>query len=162
MRARRRYRIVGDPTEGALIVAAAKAGAYRHDMKKAYPRESEVPFDSERKRMITVHDVKNPQPGDPSPFYDKRSLDWDVIAMKGAPDVVLSLCTQYQGMDDTPRPLTEEMRAHDPGCQRCHDPAMPCARWGLPIAWSATCRMTSSRSAPITWRATWYSSDWSA
>ncbi|HET6845240.1 MAG TPA: HAD-IC family P-type ATPase, partial [Anaerolineales bacterium] len=104
------YRIVGDPTEGALIVAAAKAGAYRHDMKKAYPRESEVPFDSERKRMITVHDVKNPQPGDPSPFNDKEQLDWDVIAVKGAPDVVLGLCTQYQGMDDTPRLLTEDMR----------------------------------------------------
>ncbi|HET6845979.1 MAG TPA: cation-transporting P-type ATPase, partial [Anaerolineales bacterium] len=104
------YRIVGDPTEGALIVAAAKAGAYRHDMKKAYPRESEVPFDSERKRMITVHDVKNPQPSDPSPFHDQQQLDWDVIAVKGAPDVVLGLCTQYQGMDDTPRPLTEDMR----------------------------------------------------
>jgi Ca2+-transporting ATPase len=106
----RTYRIVGDPTEGALIVAAAKAGAYRTDMKKAYPRESEVPFDSERKRMITIHDVKNPQPGDPSPFYDKQQLDWDVIAVKGAPDVVLGLCTQYMGMDDTPRPLTDEMR----------------------------------------------------
>ena len=66
------YRIVGDPTEGALIVAAAKAGAYRMELKHAYPRESEVPFDSERKRMITVHDVKHPDPGDPSPFYDKK------------------------------------------------------------------------------------------
>jgi Ca2+-transporting ATPase len=104
------YRIVGDPTEGALVVAAAKTGTYRKDMKTAYPRESEVPFDSERKRMITIHDVKNPQPGDPSPFYDKKQLDWDVIAMKGAPDVVLGLCTQYLALDDTPRPLTEDMR----------------------------------------------------
>ncbi|HEY5983689.1 MAG TPA: cation-translocating P-type ATPase, partial [Anaerolineales bacterium] len=105
------FRIVGDPTEGALIVAAAKAGAYRVDMKAAYPRESEVPFDSERKRMITIHDVKNPQPGDPSPFYDKQQLDWDVIAVKGAPDVVLGLCTDYQTMEDKTEPLTEEVRA---------------------------------------------------
>lgn len=105
------FRIVGDPTEGALIVAAAKGGAYRSDMKRAYPRESEVPFDSERKRMITVHDVKHPEPGDPSPFYGKDHLDWDVISMKGAPDVVLGLCTDYQTMDDSTRPLTDEMRA---------------------------------------------------
>ena len=51
------YRIVGDPTEGALLVAAAKAGALPVDVQQAYPRENEVPFDSERKRMITVHAV---------------------------------------------------------------------------------------------------------
>ena len=55
------YRIVGDPTEGALVVAAAKAGAIHIDIKEAYPRENEVPFDSERKRMITIHDVKAPR-----------------------------------------------------------------------------------------------------
>lgn len=104
------YRIVGDPTEGALTVAAAKSGTFRKEMKKAYPRESEVPFDSERKRMITVHDVKLPQATDPSPFYDQNVVDWNVIVVKGAPDVVLGLCTQYQAMDDTSRPLTEEMR----------------------------------------------------
>ncbi len=98
------YRIVGDPTEGALLVAAAKAGAYHVEMDKAYPRENEVPFDSERKRMITIHDVKNPKPEDASPFHDRKARDWDVIAVKGAPDVVLELCTRYQTIDDVPKP----------------------------------------------------------
>jgi len=104
------YRIVGDPTEGALLVAAAKAGAIPVDIKDAYPRESEVPFDSERKRMITIHDVDNPSPNDPSPFYDEKQKGWDIIAMKGAPDIVLTLCSKYQGMDDKPRDLTDDMR----------------------------------------------------
>ncbi len=104
------YRIVGDPTEGSLLVAAAKAGAIHLDIKEAYPRENEVPFDSERKRMITIHDVTDPSPEDPSPFYDEKHKDWDVIAMKGAPDIVLTLCSKYQGMDDQPRPMTEDMR----------------------------------------------------
>ena len=104
------YRIVGDPTEGALVVAAAKAGAIHIDIKEAYPRENEIPFDSERKRMITIHDVKAPRNEDPSPFTDEKHKNWDVIAVKGAPDVVLELCTQYQGMDDTPRKLDEEAR----------------------------------------------------
>jgi len=106
----RTYRIVGDPTEGALLVAAAKAGAAHIDIKEAYPRESEVPFDSERKRMITVHDVVTPRAEDPSPFTDEKHKNWDVIAVKGAPDVVLELCTQYQDLDDTPRPLGTESR----------------------------------------------------
>jgi P-type Ca2+ transporter type 2C len=104
------YRIVGDPTEGALLVAAAKAGAIHVELDEAYPRENEVPFDSERKRMITIHDVRDPQPHDLSPFSDKKHKDWDVIAVKGAPDIVLDLCTQYQGMDDKPRPMTREVK----------------------------------------------------
>ncbi len=104
------YRVVGDPTEGALLVAAAKAGTFPIEIKEAYPRESEVPFDSERKRMITVHDVEHPAPGDLSPFYDNKYRGWDVIAVKGAPDVILPLCTQYQAMDDRPRPLSEAVR----------------------------------------------------
>ncbi len=104
------YRVVGDPTEGALIVAAAKAGAWSGEIVEAYPRESEVPFDSERKRMITVHSVENPQPEDISPFYNDQYKGWDVIAVKGAPDLILDLCTQYLGMDDQPRPLDEATR----------------------------------------------------
>ena len=104
------YRIVGDPTEGALLVAAAKAGAIHVEIDEAYPRENEVPFDSERKRMITIHDVRNPKPHDLSPFHDEKHKDWNVIAVKGAPDIVLELCTQYQAMDDKPRPMTKETR----------------------------------------------------
>ena len=104
------YRIIGDPTEGSLLVAAAKAGAIHIDIDEAYPRENEVPFDSERKRMITIHDVTDPKAEDLSPFHDEKHKGWDVIAVKGAPDIVLDLCTQYQGMDDKPQPMTQEAR----------------------------------------------------
>jgi Ca2+-transporting ATPase len=104
------YRIVGDPTEGALLVAAAKAGAWHGEVKDAYPRASEVPFDSERKRMITIHDVGKPHPDDISPFNDNKFKGWDVIAVKGAPDVVLDLCTRYLGLDDQPRKMDESAR----------------------------------------------------
>ncbi|MCB0103809.1 MAG: cation-translocating P-type ATPase [Anaerolineales bacterium] len=104
------YRIVGDPTEGALLVAASKAGAIQVDVSLAYPRENEVPFDSERKRMITIHDVTKPASSDISPFYDENKKDWDVIVVKGAPDIVLDLCSMYQNMQDEPKPLTDEMR----------------------------------------------------
>ncbi|HET6598146.1 MAG TPA: cation-translocating P-type ATPase [Anaerolineales bacterium] len=107
---RKTYRIVGDPTEGALLVAAAKAGAAHVDIKEAYPRENEVPFDSERKRMITIHDVATPRTGDPSPFSDDEYKDSDVIDVKGAPDVILELCTHYQDLNNQSRPLDAETR----------------------------------------------------
>jgi Ca2+-transporting ATPase len=104
------FRIVGDPTEGSLLIAAAKANAYHVDLHQAYPRQDEVPFDSERKRMITIHDIKNPTAGDLSPFYDGKKRSWDVIAVKGAPDVVLDLCTRYQTMDDKSKVLKDAAR----------------------------------------------------
>jgi len=94
------YRIIGDPTEGSLLVAAAKAGALHDEMDRSYPRVQEVPFDSERKRMITVHEVREPRTQDLSPFTDQTKRGQHVIIVKGAPDVVLDLCTNYQTLDN--------------------------------------------------------------
>jgi Ca2+-transporting ATPase len=75
------WRIIGDPTEAAMAVAAVKAGYQHADLEAAWPRVQEIPFDSDRKRMTTIHR----RDGDPS----------GVIAfVKGAPDVVLDLCVQ--------------------------------------------------------------------
>ena len=105
------YRLVGDPTEGALLVAAAKAGALPRPLYQAYPRVQEVPFDATRKRMITIHYVKEATVEDISPFDDPEPYEGYVVAVKGAPDMVLELCTHYQRMDDTSAPLTPEIRA---------------------------------------------------
>ncbi len=49
------FSAVGDPTEGALVIAAAKIGLWKQDLNKSMPRIAELPFDSDRKRMTTVH-----------------------------------------------------------------------------------------------------------
>jgi Ca2+-transporting ATPase len=105
-----RVRAVGDPTEAALLVAAARVGALRRELERAYPRIGEIPFDSNRKRMTTIHKILQPDPQDPSPFYDRGLVQWEVAATKGAPDVVLELCTHYQTRDDQRKPLTDEVR----------------------------------------------------
>jgi Ca2+-transporting ATPase len=104
------YRMVGDPTEGALLVAAAKAGASPAELNRAYPRLQEVPFDSTRKRMTTIHKLEAPRPEDLSPFYDDQKREWHAVLVKGAPDVVLNLCTHYQRLDDHLSPLDEAQR----------------------------------------------------
>jgi Ca2+-transporting ATPase len=107
---RRSIRMVGDPTEGALLVAAAKGGALPAPLAQAYPRIEEIPFDSERKRMVTVHAINQPEAGDVSPFYDLKQQAWYVVAQKGAPDIVLERCTHYQSREDTAVPLDDEQR----------------------------------------------------
>lgn len=105
------YRMVGDPTEGSILVAAYKAGAGSKDLNAAYPRKNEIPFDSERKRMITIHTIDNPRLEDISPFVDSTHKNMHVVAIKGAPDIVLKLCTQMQSMDDkSAKPLDEAAR----------------------------------------------------
>jgi Ca2+-transporting ATPase len=54
------YRMVGDPTEGSILVAAHKAGASAKALNEAFPRLQEIPFDSERKRMVTINGLRSP------------------------------------------------------------------------------------------------------
>ncbi|WP_277057754.1 cation-translocating P-type ATPase [Trichlorobacter lovleyi] len=83
--------ILGDPTEGALVSAAATAGLYRSELEQALPRIAEIPFDSTTKRMITVHQITALAPGllplPPLPPGGK------LLAAKGALDSVLALCS---------------------------------------------------------------------
>ncbi|MBE3037279.1 MAG: HAD-IC family P-type ATPase, partial [Chloroflexi bacterium] len=99
-RGRNHYRLIGDPTEGSILVAAAKSGAVLSQVIEAYPRHDEVPFDSDRKRMLTVHYIQNPSDEDISPIYGKEKHQWYAVVVKGAPDVVLNQCTRYQEMGD--------------------------------------------------------------
>jgi len=104
---RQTYRMVGDPTEGAMIVAAAKAGANRQVLNQAYPRVQEIPFDSARKRMVTIHSLANVHTEDISPFVEGEKPQGYAILVKGAPDLVLENCSHYQRMDDYAIPLDE-------------------------------------------------------
>ncbi len=72
------YKIIGDPTEGALIVSGEKAGFNHRKLRDEHPREEEILFDSKRKRMTTVHTM------------DKKKYSY----VKGAPDIILNLCTK--------------------------------------------------------------------
>jgi Ca2+-transporting ATPase len=62
--------------------------------------------------MITIHHIKDPKPEDISPFDEQKRYTGYVVAVKGAPDLVLDLCSQYQRMDDTHTALDEKRRMH--------------------------------------------------
>jgi Ca2+-transporting ATPase len=79
------WAIRGDPTEGAFLVLAEKAGVSVDAIRADHARSSEVPFSSERKRMTTVH----------------RGNNRTVAFMKGAPEVVLDRCTRISDGDET-------------------------------------------------------------
>jgi Ca2+-transporting ATPase len=96
----RAHHTVGDPTEGALVVAAARLGLWKAELEKAFPRVAEVPFDSERKRMTTVHRV-TAMAGSNLPGLDLSKLPTlgigsppSVAFSKGAVDRLLDVSSQ--------------------------------------------------------------------
>jgi P-type Ca2+ transporter type 2C len=102
-----RVQAVGDPTEGALLVAAAQAGLWQEDLQKWFPRVAELPFDSERKRMTTVHRLLvDPLqvPGLPALFPHAQAPY--VAVTKGAVDSLVKFCSTIW-VDTRPEPLDQ-------------------------------------------------------
>ena len=72
-----------------MVVAAAKAGFLRGELGKALPRVQEIPFDSDRKRMTTIHRMMDRRDTSATTFAYPPFIAF----VKGAPDVILDLCT---------------------------------------------------------------------
>ncbi|MFN2106449.1 MAG: cation-translocating P-type ATPase [Candidatus Promineifilaceae bacterium] len=83
-------RYIGDPTEGALVKAAAELGYTKAELQDQFPRVGEVPFTSERKRMTTIHQASVDRP-----LLEEEWRDVPyVVFTKGAVDSLLDICTQ--------------------------------------------------------------------
>jgi P-type Ca2+ transporter type 2C len=109
------FRAVGDPTEGALVVAAAREGLKKPEIEVALPRVKEIPFDSGRKRMTTVHEVVS---GSGSETLEalKSGLNAEqesasyIAFTKGAVDSLLEISSEVWSGDGQVEPLTEGWR----------------------------------------------------
>jgi len=90
------FHTIGDPTEGALVVAAARLGLWKEKLDKVLPRVDEVPFTSERKRMSTAHEIKTdlqPENGKPYQYLlDYLPKNKYVVFTKGAVDSLMDIC----------------------------------------------------------------------
>ncbi|WP_416952958.1 cation-translocating P-type ATPase [Nocardioides sp. T5] len=91
--------LIGDPTEGALIVLGAKGGLDIEQTRRALPRVAEVPFDSDYKFMATFHEMTS---DDGLPVLR--------CYVKGAPDVLIARATTIRRPDGTLAPITDENR----------------------------------------------------
>ncbi|TAI64406.1 carbonate dehydratase [Bradyrhizobium sp. Leo170] len=88
-----RWKVEGDPTEGALYPFAAKLGMDRQAEQAAAPRIDAIPFESEHKFMATLHEAASGE---------------QVLLVKGAPEVILDHCDRQQTANGQPRPLDRE------------------------------------------------------
>jgi Ca2+-transporting ATPase len=92
-------KLVGDPTEGALVVLAQKAGIMVRATREEFPRVAEVPFDSAYKLMATFHNMVN---------VDNQPVVRCYV--KGAPDVLIARSAYIRGPQGEIAPLDEEIR----------------------------------------------------
>ena len=111
------YRAIGDPTEGALVVAAACAGIFQDDLHRAFPRVAELPFDSVRKRMTTVHRVPHSPAEVPSGLariWERRApgsqLPPYLAVTKGSIDGMLAIASAGW-VEGRAEPLDDSLRA---------------------------------------------------
>jgi P-type Ca2+ transporter type 2C len=126
------YHIVGDPTEGALVLAAARMGLAKERLEQIFPRQAEVPFDSERKRMTTVHRMpasEDEVPDDFQPVWDwggwTGEVDY-VVFTKGAVDSLLEICDEVW-VNDHIEPIDENW------CQRIEEANRQLAENGMRV-----------------------------
>ncbi len=139
---------VGDPTEGALVVAAARAGMWKGELEKALPRVAEIPFDSDRKRMTTLHRMESEKP--PAGLEKAQAVlnaeAWQpfLSITKGAVDSLMEISNRVwvdgrveeldagwrKRIDTANADLAEKgMRVLGVGFRRCEkDPGSDCAR----------------------------------
>jgi Ca2+-transporting ATPase len=88
------WQVIGDPTEGALLVAAAKVALIKEDLERTAPFEDEIPFDAERKMMTVI----------------RRTGEGRKAYVKGAPDVLVSRCTHRLTLNGLIEPLSDQHR----------------------------------------------------
>jgi P-type Ca2+ transporter type 2C len=100
------WQILGDPTEGALLVVASKGGFEQDQWNHKLPRVAEFPFSSERKRMSVIVE------GGESRMQTEVGLAAPYLMFtKGSPELILERCQQVQ-IDDRIQPLTDEHRQY--------------------------------------------------
>jgi Ca2+-transporting ATPase len=89
----RSWDILGDPTEGALVVVAAKAGLDGFDLRERYPRRAEIPFSSERQLMAVW--VADPNGHLQAPLGEAAAGSSVLLLSKGAPEVIVTTCDRW-------------------------------------------------------------------
>ncbi len=102
------WQILGDPTEGALLCVAGKAGIYKEKQSQLLPRTAEFPFSSERKRMSVICEVPGQSGHSGFPAVQGQQPNY-LMLTKGSPELTLERCKGII-VGDRVQPLTQEMR----------------------------------------------------